>query len=266
MKARAADARTALRLFLFLAAPRGPLATAAVLLEVASCGAPAPNIQPRAPSTTATTTSAPAAAPALATSSEPGGDARDLAPSRALIDQVANAAGGAVPMVSPAPIPPMSAARQSDATFTDAEIVAVLDAANGAEERIAREAIARAVGPRVRALARQALLDRTSASLERIARSGAIAPRESPTSVEIRASGARVAAGIESAGVQDFDRACVEALAGEEWRLVRLLDDALIPQSRDGELRTLLEDLRARVSSRLEAAEDLYPIARGGVR
>jgi putative membrane protein len=250
MKARGAGARASLRALL------SPLALG---LDVAACGGSAANIAPRPPSTPTPTTAAPASIAVPTTSSEPAERAPDRAPSPGPIDLEINASGGAVPMVPPAPIPPMSEARDSDATFTDPEIVAVVDAANLAEKRIAREAFRRALNPRVRALARRAVMDRVSASLERIERVGAIAPRESAASAAIAASGVRVAASIESARVRDFDRICVEALAGEESRIVRLLDDVLIPQSRDGELRTLLEDVRTRVSARLQTAEDLYP-------
>jgi putative membrane protein len=152
----------------------------------------------------------------------------------------------------------MTEARDSDVVLSDAEIVGVVLAAGRAEASLAREALRRTPSPHVRALAERVLAAGAWSKPESVA-GASLSPHVSAVSAELASSGARAASDLRSASDPELDRVYVEALEGQERQLAHLLDDQLIPQVKDGELRMLLEDLRTSVIDRLATAENLFP-------
>lgn len=240
------------------------LALAPVLSLLAACAAARAGAGPSSAAATSgaqVSTPRPSSAAAAEPSSRPA-DAFERGLDPGPIALAENAAGGALPMVAPPPASPRSEARSSDIVLTDGDIVAVVAAASSAERALAAAGIRRAKDGRIRQLAQLAATDQVSGPLARIARSAALTPRTPPASVEIVAAGARLAAGIESASDPEFDRVFLAALEAQERRLIRLIDDELIPQVQDGELRTFLVELRSSVAGRLAMAENVSPVFR----
>jgi predicted outer membrane protein len=167
---------------------------------------------------------------------------------------------------APAPLPDIAApARQPEpirpqrasAAFTDPEIAGVIDAASVVEERLARQALKRSLDQRVRQLAQRVISGHDEAKLERVERLALVSPRESSTSTALSANGASVTLSLQESSVEDFDRLFLDALSNAEHQLVELLDDEMIPQARGMELRTLLQDVRASMASRIAMVEDI---------
>ncbi len=241
------------------------LALVAFAFAGAACGEPDVHMRPELPSDVTTTTAAPAA-PSPATESSvrstsvqisqpsPSSPDGDVATGARSIDKTSAPPAGAQPMPSSA-WDSSRKIRRSQATFTDAEIAAVVDAAGRAERQLARDAAKRAQSPRVRQIAQRVLSDHGEAKLERVERTASLSLVDSATSTELKSNAASAAQSLRLARSEDFDQLYVDALASEERRLVDLLDRELIPQAQSEELRSLLQDLRTSASSRLGMAE-----------
>ena len=237
------------------------LAAIAAVSLLVSCEGSDTRMRPAVPSDLTTTTGAPSPGRTPA-SADPAAPSSPTIDDTTALASPASSAAHSDPSGAPlgadetAPAEPRGN-RHAAASFTDPEIAAVIDAAGRAERRLARDALKRATSPRVRQLAQWVLSDHEAAKLEKVERSVSLLPLESATSADVVSNGARTAEGLASSSDQDFDRLYVEALAGEERRLVRILDGELIPQAQNSELRTLLQEVRTSTSSRLRMAEDL---------
>ena len=232
---------------------------AVLALGVAACGGPDTHMRPEFPSDVTTTTGAPAAtvtpAPSVQiTQPSPSPPSDELAADSRPVDKGASPSIGTRPMAAPS-VDRATKWRDVPSTFTDAEIVAVLEAAGRAERQLARDAAKRAQSPHVRQLAQRVLSDRSEAKLERLERVAALSPVDSATSTELRSNGMRAEQSLRSSGDAVFDQRYVDELAGQERTLMDLLDRDLLPQAQSEELRSLLLDLRTAASSRLGMAQ-----------
>jgi len=238
------------------------LSFAVLALGVVNCGGSDAQMKPEVPSDVTTTTAAaapeqPARAPRPLEITEPS-PSPDPNGARGLGMDKAGA--------PPEGVKPMAASTWEDSgkktrhteeaeTFSDAEIVAVIDAASYAERQLAREAVKRAKGVRVRQLAQRVLSDHDDARLERVERLASLSPAENPTSADLKSNALSTVRTLEASSDQDFDRGYVDALAKQERRLLGLLDGELLPQAQNQDLRAFLQNVRTSVSSRLGTAE-----------
>ena len=238
----------------------GALAAVVTVAFAVACEGSDTRMRPEVPSDLTTTTGA-AATPA----SPPRTDAPAASPPSPIVDDEGpHAASSTGPSAIGEPAAPEDSRREAiqtrhpaAAAFNDSEIAAVIDAASRAERRLAREALKRATSGRVRQLAQWVLNDHSAAKLEKVERSVSLMPLENATSTDLVSSAERMAEGLASSSDQDFDRLSVDAIAGEERRIVQLLDGELIPQAQNAQLRTLLQDMRTSASSRLGMADEL---------
>jgi putative membrane protein len=207
---------------------------------------PARAQDPSSSSSTTTTTSASAIA-----------DGPAAAPAHAESFTVA-AVPSPTPVIPPATTPAGAAgATTGTPPLSDAEIVAIVDAAGRGERLEAHEAMKKASGARVRQLAQLVLSDHDSAKLDRLERVTSLAPAPNALSEEIGSSRAHTAEQLKSAASSDFDRAYIAAQMAAGRHMIELLDDRLIPQAQNGELRTFLQDLRTSTASNLGMARDI---------
>jgi putative membrane protein len=229
-------------------------------LGVVACAGSDARMRPEVPSDVTTTTGAPTATSAQSAPAAPAEPlslptADNAAPDARPIGQSASPPAGAQSMTaSPAESPPRKTAPVLT-TFTDAEIVAVIDTEGRAERQLALEAMKRAQNARVRQIAERVLSDHQQAKLERVERIASLSPVDSATSADLKTTATRAAQRLEASSDQSFDGVYVDALAAEERQLIELLDGELIPQAQNEELRTLLQDLRTAASSRIAMAE-----------
>jgi putative membrane protein len=161
------------------------------------------------------------------------------------------------PTLVTTPVTTPAGATTAVPSLSDAEIVAIVDAAGRGERLEAHEAMKYANGARVRQLAQLVLSDHDSAKLERLERVTSLSPAPNALSEEIGSSRARTAEHLKSAASSDFDRAYIAAQMAAGRHMIELLDDKLIPQAQNGELRTFLQDLRTSTASNLGMARDI---------
>lgn len=144
-------------------------------------------------------------------------------------------------------------------SITDDEIVAASDAVNAAQVEQGALARSKAKEPRLREFA-----EKLKADHERARRDGkslaarlAIKPKESPLSSELGADAAGATKTLKNAKRSDFDRLFLESQLAAHQKTLKLLDQKLIPNARNQDVKELLEGLRATVQAHLETIRSL---------
>jgi putative membrane protein len=146
------------------------------------------------------------------------------------------------------------AANKSD--LTDAQILGVLDVANGGEAAQADLAIERTKTASVKELAQMMLDQHTQAKQKGndIAKQLGVALAPSDKSEEVQKDGAKVVTKMQKASTDDFDRTYVKAQISEHEDTLKLIDGKLAPKATSPELKSFLKDLRASVEHHLSMA------------
>lgn len=148
---------------------------------------------------------------------------------------------------------------QAPPTLTDAEIAHVAVTANSVDVDIAKLAESRARDPEVLAFARTMVADHSAVN----ERAGALAqrlgvtPSDNPVSASLRSAAEPVRRALTDLSGTTFDLAYVEREVAYHQAVLDALDHVLIPQTENGELRALLEQVRPVIAAHLEHARRL---------
>jgi putative membrane protein len=152
---------------------------------------------------------------------------------------------------------------RNQGALTDDEIVAASEALNAAQVEQGTLARAKAKEPRLREFA-----EKLKADHERARRDGrslatrlSIKPKESALSSELGADAAGATKTLKNAKRSDFDRLFVESQIAAQQKTLRLLEQKLIPNARNQDVKELLEGLRATVQAHLETIRSLQGTA-----
>ncbi len=148
----------------------------------------------------------------------------------------------------------------SDASMlSDEQIAGISDAANNAEIDQATIARAKAKDPRVKSFA-QMMIDhhgqakRDQANLmSRLS----MAPAESSRSRQLRTDAQNALSTLNDATGADFDKAYINAQVDAHQKVLAALDNELIPNADNADLKKLLQEIRPRVQSHLTQAKEL---------
>lgn len=151
-----------------------------------------------------------------------------------------------------------SAMPESNAV-SDGQIVAIAAAANDAEIEQAKVAHDKAKDPRVKKFAAMMIQDHTQAKqnqAELVARMS-LAPNESSQSQEIATDSFDTLTKLRDADKNSFDMTYMDAQVNNHQMVLDLLDNLLIPNARNGELKKQLQDMRPTVDKHLTEARDI---------
>jgi putative membrane protein len=175
----------------------------------------------------------------------------DAAASRAMAMSSDAAAPGAMAMSGDA---------GANYALTDAQIVAIVTAANLGEVDQAHVALPKATGDRVKSFAQHMVKDHTKAGKELadLASKESIVGEDSDTRRKVDGDGKAVLSRLQStpAGA-DFDRKYMDTQIEEHQDLLTELDTRLIPSAKDDALVSLLKKVRAKVADHLKMARDI---------
>jgi putative membrane protein len=138
---------------------------------------------------------------------------------------------------------------------TDRESVAIAQAANQGEIETSQPAVQRAQSPAVRQFAERMVADHTAAN-QRLLALG-IAPQENEQSRRVTQSARQMGQALEQFPPHAYDRAYMDAQIALHQYTLTMLESYLIPSSRSGRLRTLLEEMRGTVAAHLEQARQI---------
>jgi putative membrane protein len=136
------------------------------------------------------------------------------------------------------------------------EAAAIVRTANQGEVEQANAALNRLKSDGARDFARQMITEHgeSQQKLERLMTSNRIQMQETDETRELKAASDRAIRAVENADESDTDRAYINAQINGHEELLKKLDDDLIPNTPDSELKQFLEDLRPVVAMHLEHA------------
>jgi len=148
---------------------------------------------------------------------------------------------------------------QAAATLTDAEIAHVAVTANAIDVDLAKLAETRAASPEVRAFARTMVTDHSAVNQQagELAQRLGVTPADNAVSASLRTAADPVHRALTDLHGTTFDFAYIEREVAYHQAVLDALDQVLIPQTRNPELRALLERVRPVIAAHLEHARRL---------
>ncbi len=191
---------------------------------------------------------APATGPAVA--------ATTPAPSQG--EQMTPASGTGQSQEAPAAEPP-AATPPAPVPLTDQEIFKVIDLANTAEVDQAKLAQTKAKNTKVKNFAAKMISHHGKAKEKgsKLSTKLGVTPAESTASTQLKSDADAMMATLKSAPAADFDEAYINGQVQEHQKVLSALDEKLIPNAKDSELKALLQDMRSTVESHLKEAAQI---------
>jgi putative membrane protein len=150
-------------------------------------------------------------------------------------------------------------AQESPPPTNDAQIVAIVGAANDGEIKEGRVAKSKASNRDVKAFADKMLIDHTrlDKSSMALASKMQVRPESSPGSEKLKASAMQDEQKLSSLSGSDFDKAYVEAQIKDHQTVLDTLDRQLIPNAKSAELKAELLRARPVIADHLQHAQQL---------
>lgn len=151
------------------------------------------------------------------------------------------------------------------AQVTDPQIAAIVVAANEVDIEAGELARERATNPQVRQFAERMVTDHTAANQQAQELAGrlGVTPEESPTSQQLRQGGQQNLERLRGLSGAEFDRAYIEHEVAYHQQVLDAIDNTLIPNAQNPELRSLLEQTRPVIEAHLNQARQLEGTLRG---
>lgn len=155
-------------------------------------------------------------------------------------------------MAAPAPV----LAQQE---LDDAEIAHIAVTANAIDIELAELALERGRDERVREFAARMITDHTAVNEQAAALADrlGVTPRDNAVSQSLREGAEAATQTLGAAEGAGFDRAYMDREVEYHRAVLQALDETLIPNTSNGELRALLEQARGAVAAHLAHAEEL---------
>jgi putative membrane protein len=141
----------------------------------------------------------------------------------------------------------------------DAQIVAVIQAADTGEIAQAREVLKKSKNARVRQFA-QHMITAHSAAESKIANIDGkigLTPQTNAVAEQLTSGSEQVMGNLRSASGSDFDKTYVDAQVTQHTKVLDLLDNKLIPHAQNSDLVKALQEIRAKVAGHLNDAQAL---------
>lgn len=141
----------------------------------------------------------------------------------------------------------------------DADVSAVLTAANHNEIESGRLAQQQATDPEVQAFATRMVTDHTAMEEQNrlLAQRLGLKPEQNDASRRMRDMGAQTMTQLKNASGPAFDRAYITSQVQAHEETLRVIDQRLIPNARDPQLRSMIEEARPKIVAHLEQAQQL---------
>lgn len=145
---------------------------------------------------------------------------------------------------------------------SDADIAAVLLAANKAVIEQSQLAVRKARVPSVRSFARTMITEHSQAlqNLNALFRRLRIVPRHNAVSAEVSTEGNSLTLSLQNQPQERFDRAYMEAELKGHQDAMNLFDTQLVPRAQNPELRAQLLKIRAELEHHATAAQQILAV------
>jgi len=156
-------------------------------------------------------------------------------------------------------VQPQTAAAATAPALDDADIAAIVVAANTIDIRYGEIARARATNPQVKEFAETMIRDHTAvnqSATELVTRLG-VQPRENDVSRSLEAQAAQMRETLQTKSGAEFDRAYIDNEVTYHQAVLKTLDETLIPSAKNAELKQALVDVRPAIQAHLEHAQSI---------
>lgn len=175
-----------------------------------------------------------------------GNDADQTEANTATMDTAATAAPAATaPAATPA--------------VTDPQIADIVVAANQVDIEAGQLATSKATNPQVKEFANRMITDHTGvnkAAGDLVGRLG-VTPEENPTSQQLRQGGQQTRTTLQGMSGAAFDSAYIANEVTYHQAVLDAIDNTLIPNAQNAELKALLQQTRPAVAAHLEHAQKI---------
>jgi putative membrane protein len=155
--------------------------------------------------------------------------------------------------------PPAQTAAPAQPAVTDPQIAAIVVAANDVDIRAGELARERSTNAGVKAFAERMITDHTGvnkAATDLVTRLG-VTPEPNATSQKLTADGEQARTALQGQTGAAFDRAYVDGEVAYHQAVLDAIDQTLIPNAQNAELKALLEQTRPAVAAHLDHARQL---------
>jgi putative membrane protein len=167
-------------------------------------------------------------------------------------------------VAAPAPAPAPAAATDSPAAApagapNDAQIAAIVLAANTADSASGELAKQKAQDPKVKEFGQRMVTDHGGVNKQAVALATKLnlTPSENPTSTQLKQGGEQSRQQLSGLSGAAFDRAYIDHEVEYHQTVLQAIDGTLIPNAQNAELKSLLQQVRPAVANHLQMAKDL---------
>ncbi len=139
--------------------------------------------------------------------------------------------------------------------LSDAQIVAIADAAHKGEVEQAKLAVRKAKDAQVKQFAQMMATDHEGAMNK--TKQLNISPETTQTSTQLQTDSQNAIQSLNGQTGTDFDKAYMDLQVKEHQQVLNDLDQKLIPNAKNAELKKQLTDLRTKIAEHLQKAEQI---------
>jgi putative membrane protein len=143
--------------------------------------------------------------------------------------------------------------------MSDAEVLGLLGTANDGEINMAQVAVSKAQNTDVKAFAARMVADHTAnnVKLKAVEVKSSIARVESDQSKELKKNMDQMVDTLKKTPDASFDKTYIDGQVAGHQQLLMALDQTLIPNAQNADVKAYLQDTRTAVEEHLKAAQDL---------
>jgi putative membrane protein len=169
----------------------------------------------------------------------------------AAIEYGADTVGAAATETTPAAAAP--------GAVTDPQIADIVVAANEVDIQAGELARTKATNPQVKEFAQRMITDHTGVNQQasQLVQRLGVTPEPNPTSQQLRQGGEQNRSHLQGLSGAEFDRAYIEHEVAYHQQVLDAIDNTLIPNAQNAELRALLEQTRPAVEAHLQHARQI---------
>jgi putative membrane protein len=152
-----------------------------------------------------------------------------------------------------------TAAPAAPGAVTDPQIADIVVAANEVDIQAGELARTKATNPQVKEFAQRMITDHTGVNEQasQLVQRLGVTPEPNPTSRQLRQDGEQNRSRLQGLSGAEFDRAYMEHEVEYHQQVLDAIDNTLIPNAQNPELKALLEQTRPAVEAHLQHARNL---------
>lgn len=154
---------------------------------------------------------------------------------------------------------PVSATPAATSAVTDPQIADIVVAANQVDIEAGQLAVSKATNPQVKDFANRMITDHTGvnkAASDLVTRLG-VTPEENPTSQQIRQEAQQNRTTLQGMSGAAFDSAYIASEVNYHQAVLDAIDNTLIPNAQNAELKALLVQTRPAIEAHLKQAQQI---------